>query len=88
MISSTPLFPPTPSYLSGPQNPQPDGSFTLTANDDTGAVFTVKTDGALDQAPKGTAGDTEKMFLNPGGGSVNVYAHGQTFCYQYDGKVA
>ena len=88
MISSVTLFPPSPSYPSGAPNPQPDGSFTLTANDDTKAVFSVQ-GGQLAQAPQGSAGPNEKMWLNVGGGSVNVYASdGKTYCYQYDGRVA
>lgn len=88
MISSVPLFPPSPAFLSGKQNPQPDGTFTLVANDDTGSVFSVQ-GGKLSEAPAGSASVNEKMTLNVGGGSVSIYASdGLEYCYKYDGRVA
>lgn len=89
MINGTPLITPSPSYQTGAQIPQPDGSFTLTADAGTGAVFSVDTAAkVLSTAPAGNAGPNQKMWLNPGGGSVNIYAEdGHTYCFQYDGRL-
>lgn len=91
MISSVTLFPPTPSFPTGAENPQPDGSFTLVSNDDTKDVFSLMPlPGGFTwtNKPAGTATANEKMYLNVGGGSVNLYVDGLTYCVQYDGRHA
>ena len=87
MISSITLFPPSPSFPSGKQNPQPDGSFTLDTTDNPNSdVFSIQ-GGKLGAAPFGSATENEKMWLDPGGGSVSLHAKdGLTYCYQYDGR--
>ncbi len=82
-----------PAFPTGKRNPQPDGTFTITADGGTGEVFTVHPvsgklcgpDGELVKAPAGSCGPNEK-FKDNGDGTASVYAsNGLEYVFKYDG---